>query len=182
MDVQNYVVWLRKVPWQLFCTFTFAWPVSDEQALAVFREFLNRLEKSLRCPIVAVRGDEKRFSGCGKPGAPRHFHALLTAHARLDPHSVANLWMSMAGRRKNGAGANVRIYDPKLGGLAYVLKFIHQPLGNWDLWNLDLFLTHREPHDMNSRRRRRLARHAKRTQSTTVAGVVSPAVRGHQTA
>ena len=83
----------------------------------------------------------------GMPGAPRHFHALLTAHRtsniktstpgtstsrtsrKLNQQVVADLWIGMAGRRKNGAGANVRIYDPNLGGLAYTLKFINQPDG-----------------------------------------------------
>lgn len=94
-DLAVYISWLRPVPWQLFATFTFAWQVSDPQALKVFREFTNRLEGFLRGPVVFVRGDEKRYSGCGMPGAPRHFHALLTAHRQLDRHFVAELWMSM---------------------------------------------------------------------------------------
>jgi hypothetical protein len=128
-DIQAYVEWLQGMPWQLFCTFTFAWHVSDVRAVKVFNEFVNRVEKYFRCPIGYVRGDEKRFSGCGMPGAPRHFHVVIAAIVRLDHHFVADLWMSLAGRRKDGAGADVRIYDPSLDGLAYVLKFIAQPLG-----------------------------------------------------
>ena len=169
-ELAVYVAWLREVPWQLFCTLTFAWPVSDPQAVKVFREFVNRLERFVRGPIVFVRGDEKRYSGCGMPGAPRHFHALLTAHCKLDRHLVADLWMSMAGRRENGAGADVRIYDPTLAGLAYTLKFINQPLGDWDLQNLDLFLGPVDQQHMNSRQRRRLARHAQRVSSGAQAG------------
>jgi hypothetical protein len=70
----------------------------------------------------------------------------------------------MAGQRKSGAGANVRIYDAKLGGLAYVLKFINEPLGDWDFGNLDLFLSPLDRQETDSRQRRRLARHVKRTQ------------------
>jgi hypothetical protein len=162
-NVEGYKTWLENVPWQLFCTFTFAWQVSDPQALKVFTEFVNRLERFLRGPIVFVRGDEKRYSGCGMPAAPRHFHALLTAHRKLDRHWVAELWMSMAGRRENGAGANVRIYDPNLGGLAYTLKFINEPDGDWGLRNVDLFLSPPNPHDMNCRQRRRLTRHETRS-------------------
>jgi hypothetical protein len=161
-ELAAYIAWLRQVPWQLFCSFTFAWPVSDPQAVKVFREFVNRLERFVRGPIVFVRGDEKRYSGCGMPGAPRHFHALLTAHRRLDRHFVADLWMSMAGRRENGAGADVRIYNPNLAGLAYTLKFLNQPLGDWDLRNLDLFLRPPERQQVSSRQRRRLARHVQR--------------------
>jgi hypothetical protein len=157
-------IWLRNVPWELFCTFTFSRQVSDLQAVRIFRDFVDRLEKSLGCPVGLIHGDEKRYSGCGMPGAPRHFHALLTAHRQIDRHLVADLWMSMAGRRKNGAGADVRVYDPSLGGLAYTLKFIDQPLGDWDLRNLDLFLRPSSRQKMDARQRRRLARHAKRLQ------------------
>jgi hypothetical protein len=159
-DLNDYIEWLNRVPWQLFCTFTFAWPVSDPQAVRVFGEFVNRMERALRGPVALVRGDEKRFSGCGMPGAPRHFHAVLTAHRKLDRHWVADLWMSLAGRRQGGAGANVRIYDPTLGGLAYILKFINEPDGDWDLRNVDLFLS--QQGSMNCKQRRRLARHARR--------------------
>jgi hypothetical protein len=163
-DLETYVDWLQPVPWQLFCTFTFAWRVSDAQAIGVFEGFENRLTRVVRGPIVLVRGDEKRYSGCGMPGAPRHFHVLLAAHRTLDRHFVADLWMSMAGRREGGAGADVRIYDPTQNGLAYVLKFIHQPFGDWGLRNLDLFLGVPDPQLMNSRQRRRLGRHAARLQ------------------
>lgn len=169
-NLESYVDWLRAVPWQLFSTLTFAWPVSDPQAVNVFAEFIDRLEKYLRGPVGLIRGDEKRYSGCGMPGAPRHFHALLTAHREIDRHFVADLWMNMAGRRENGSGADVRIYDPNLDGLAYVLKFINEPLGDWDLRNLDLFLPSPEAKQVNYRQRRRLARHAKRSQAVRELG------------
>jgi hypothetical protein len=163
IDLAVYVEWLRPIPWQLFCTFTFAWSVSDQQAVKVFQEFVNRLERLMHYPIVLIRGDEKRFSGCGMPGAPRHFHALMTSHIQLDSYFVSALWMSMAGQREDGAGADVRIYDPNMGGLAYVLKFLNDPLGDWDFRNLDLFLANFRSEEMKHRQRRRLARHQKRT-------------------
>jgi hypothetical protein len=130
----------------------------------VFHEFIERLEKSIKGPIAYVRGDEKRFSGCGKPGAPRHFHAVLAAHRQLDCQGVAREWMRLGGYRKNGAGADVRVYDTSRGGLAYVLKFIDQPEGGWDFNNLDIFLAPRSPREMNRRQRRRLLRHQRRVQ------------------
>jgi hypothetical protein len=161
---EGYQEWLQRVPWQLFCIFTFAWPVSDMQAIGVFHEFIDRLEKRIRGPITYVRGDEKRFSGCGMPGAPRHFHVLLAAHRRLDRQWVAQQWMALAGRRKNGAGADARVYDASLGGVAYLLKFINQPQGDWDLGNVDLYL--RTPGSAShSRQRRRLARHGERLET-----------------
>jgi len=171
-ELEVYVAWLQPVPWQLFCTFTFAWPVSDAQALKVFREFVNRLERYLRGPVAYVRGDEKRFSGCGMPGSPRHYHIVLSAHRRIDPVFVTDLWMSLAGRRENGAGAETRIYDPSLQGLAYVLKLINQPDGDWDFRNLDLFLPMKNPALLTSRQRRRLARHERRSALVAGKGVV----------
>ncbi len=158
----SYTAWLGLIPWQLFCTFTFCWPVSDPQALNVFNGFVNRLERYLRGPVAYVRGDEKRFSGCGKPAAPRHYHVVLTAHRRIDPSFVTDLWMSLAVRRKNGAGADVRIYDPALPGVAYILKFINEPDGDWGFRNLDLFLDAIEFTHPNHRQRRRMLRHKNR--------------------
>src|SRR6266568_737042 len=66
--------------------------------------FIASLEKAYGCPIGWVRGDEKRFSGCGKPGAPRHYHVLMAASQKLDRYRVADTWMSMAGYRRDGAG------------------------------------------------------------------------------
>jgi hypothetical protein len=160
-----YVAWLQPVPWQLFATLTFAWQISDPQATKVFREFVNRMEAFLHTPIGYVRGDEKRFSGCGMPGAPRHFHVLLTADRQLDRRYVADLWMSMAGRREHGAGADVRPFNSSLPGIAYVLKFINQSNGDWDLRNLDLFLPDTEIVPLTARQRRRLARHKSRVAS-----------------
>jgi hypothetical protein len=161
-DLAQYAAWLEGVPWQLFCTFTFAWPVSDMQADRVFHEFIVRLETRIRGPIAYVRGDEKRFSGCGKPGAPRHFHALIGAHRQLHCQWVAEEWMRLAGRRKNGAGADVRVYNAGGGALPYCLKFIHTPRGDWAFANLDIFLEPLKLDEMNKRQRRRLRRHRDR--------------------
>lgn len=160
--LQEYVAWLRPLPWEIFATLTFAWPVSDPQALKVFRQFIDRIEKGLRGPIALVRGDEKRFSGCGKPGAPRHFHVLMAAHRPLDRRWVCEHWMRLAGYRSNGAGADARIYDASLPGVDYVLKFINQPDGDWDFRNLDLFLPTAEVGQFSRRQRRRLVRHERR--------------------
>jgi hypothetical protein len=161
-DLRFYAQWFGAVPWQLFCTFTFAWPVSDAQAAQVFKAFMNRLERSFRCPIAYLRGDEKRFSGCGKPAAPRHYHVMLAAAVRLDATFIENTWMLMAGFRANRAGAEVCAYDTKGNAIAYCLKFIFQPEGDWDFKNLDLYLCPPNAMNRNRRQRRRLARNAQR--------------------
>lgn len=151
--------WVKQVPWRFFCTFTFAWRVSDPQAENVFHAFIDRLERHLRCEVCFVRGDEKRFSGCGMPASGRHFHVLLTCLAPVQPQFIESLWTSMAGSRADGAGAQVEDYNPDENGASYVLKCIYQPEGNWDFRHLELFhVDARAAQSMNKRWRRRLKR------------------------
>jgi hypothetical protein len=155
--------WVKEVDWKLFCTFTFAWKVSDQQADKTFGEFINRLERVLKCDIGYVRGDEKRLSGCGKPACGRHFHVLFTSAAPLIPASVALFWMEMAGNRSDDAGAKVEPYNPSRNEAEYVLKFIYDLDGGWVVRKLELFHPEaRSLHDMTKRFKRRLQRHKAR--------------------
>lgn len=158
-----YASWLKQVPWMLIGTLTFCWRVSDRQAEKTFDEFINRLEHLMHCDIGYVRGDEKRYSGCGKPASARHFHVLFISAAPLNPAYVEALWMSMAGNRSDGAGALVKVYDSALPGVEYVLKLITQPEGDWKFRNLELF--HPEAGSLPTptlRFRRHLRRHKAR--------------------
>lgn len=138
--ISGYESWLRPVPWQLFCTFTFAYQVSELQANKVFDGFINRLERSVRSSVIYVRGMERRFSGCGMPGCPLHFHVVVACAVRIDPLPVKLLWESMAGTRSHGAGADIRAYDPSKEGISYVLKFLNENQGDWTFRNLELAL------------------------------------------
>lgn len=160
-EVSHYANWLRQIPWQLFATLTFARRVGDAQAVQVFKAFVDRMEKYFRCPVVYVRGDERRLSGRRMPAIRRHFHALFAAPVALDPAFVRDSWIRMAGTRRNDGGADVRIYDPDRGALAYSLKQIFEIDGDWSFANLDLYLPSPRGHG-DSRTRRRLARHSKR--------------------
>lgn len=158
---EGYASWLRQVNWNLFCTFTFAWKVSDRQADKTFSAFINRLECSRKSVVGYIRGDEKRFSGCGKPACGRHYHALLTSCALLKPSFVESLWMQMAGNRSDHAGAKVKLYDPAQNGVEYILKFINETDGDWKHSRLELFHPEsKSAHIVNARWRRRL-RHLK---------------------
>jgi hypothetical protein len=159
---QDYADWINQIPWKLFCTFTFAWRVSDVQADKTFHEFINRLEHYLKCDVGYVRGDEKRFSGCGKPASGRHYHVLLTAAAPINPIYVELLWMSMAGTRQDLGGAKVDCYQAQLNGPSYVMKMINHVHGDWGFRNLHLFhpkITLEKP---DRRMRRHLRRHQAR--------------------
>lgn len=162
--IGEYAKWIEIVPWQQFCTFTFAWKVSDQEADDTFADFINQLEQTLRCDVSYVRGAEKRFSGCGKPACGRHFHTLLTSAAPMSPILVQELWTSMAGRRSDNAGAQVEVFDPEQNGVSYVLKLINQVDGDWDFRNLHLFTSTPPTGTLNSRQRRHLRRHAARTE------------------
>src|SRR5258706_8063111 len=128
--------WMKLVPWQLFCTFTFAWKVSDPQADKTFVEFINRIEASLKCNVAYVRGDEKRFSGCGKPACGRHFHVLLASEKPLPPAVVEFFWKSMAGKRSDDAGIQAEPYDSHQNGVSYVVKSINDIHGDWSFRKL----------------------------------------------
>jgi hypothetical protein len=162
--VEEYAAWLVKVPWQLFCTFTFARKVSDQQADKTFIEFINRLESSLKCNVAYVRGDEKRFSGCGKPACGRHFHALLTSEKPLPAAVVAFFWKSMFGKRSDDAGIQAEPYDSHQNGVSYVVKSINDIHGDWSFRKLRL--VHPEARSLqtyNARFRRTLRRLHART-------------------
>jgi hypothetical protein len=162
--LEQYANWLKQIPWTFFCTFTFAWKVSDRQAEGIFREFIKRLELALRCHVAYVRGDEKRLSGCGKSACARHFHALLACTPQIRPRYIEEQWMSMAGNRNDGAGAVVKTYEPERNGVEYVLKFINQTEGDWDCGKLELFMHPESASTGNHATRRRLRRHQARQQ------------------
>jgi len=165
-----YEHWLRQVPWQLFVTLTFAYQVSDAQASRIFAEFINRAEAHVRAPIAYVRGDEKRYSGCGKPAAPRHYHLLMASTAPLPADWLRATWEAMAGRRQNGAGGDFRRYDPDRGGIRYVLKTIGYDGGDWAPRNLEFFLPAKTSVDgrlKNHRERRRESRQLRRVETVS---------------
>ena len=85
----------------------------------------------------------------------------MTSAIPLRSQLISATWTQLAGSRAHGAGAYVRPFDETRNGLAYTLKKIFEPDGDWDFRNLDLNLS---PDDtvMNARMRRRFARHARR--------------------
>ena len=171
--LDEYAAWLRTIPWKLYGTFTFAWPVSDAQADKVFYAFINRMERHIGSDIAWVRGDEKRWSGCGMPSIPRHYHAVFWSAAPLSGWLFESEWMSMAGVRASNTasderqkpGAKVDAYDPNRNAVSYVLKMINSPEGDWQFGRLDLALPASTHGPVTSRQRRRLRRHEERVRT-----------------
>ena len=161
--VASYAKWFQRVPWQVFGTFTFPGRVSDVQAVEVFDAFVNKLERHQRADVGYLRGDEKRFSGLGKPACPRHFHAVMTCASRLETGAVEGLWTAVVGHVSPDMSALVLPYEPSLNGVKYVLKTINHPDGDWSARNLELFLPEQDQHMMGSTARSR--RHFRRHQS-----------------
>lgn len=173
-SVQHYAEWLAPVPWQVYATYTFAWRVSDAQADRDFNAFIDYLEFELGAPIAFVRGDEKRFSGCGMPASPRHFHALMAGTAKLDPLRLVNRWRAFGGSGRlkfNGIdyeydSAKVTDRFAPRQTLEYCLKFINETDGDWTLRNLHYFTPGVDA--VGHRAKRRAARHARRVNGTAV--------------
>jgi hypothetical protein len=160
--VKDYAEWLRPVPWSMFATLTFAGRVSHAQGNVVFRDFIDKSEKYLKCDIGYVRGDEKRPSGCGKSACGLHYHAVLACAARIDisiSRSLEVLWQSMAGKRNDDAGAQIELYDPDQKGLEYVLKGLSKPEATWDIGKLELFLPRTPGEKTTAHKRRHQQRH-----------------------
>lgn len=161
--VSDYAAWLKPVKWQLFCTFSFgkpfAKPVADEMANSLFAEFINRLEAMVKADLIYVRGDEKRFSGCGKPACGRHFHTVMASAAPLQPAVVEWLWKEAAGSWDDGA--DIQPYNPNLNGVAYVLKMMDKPYGDWTARKLHLVMP-MSTEMLSRRERRNLRRHQAR--------------------
>jgi hypothetical protein len=83
--------------------------------------------------------------------------------------AVEELWKNVAENRSDDSGALVVPFNPSLGGVSYVLKFINQADGGWDFRNLHLFTSTSPPGTLNSRQRRHLRRHILRTHLFTTA-------------
>lgn len=52
--------WLRPIPWQLFASLTFPWNVREETAVLKLRQFIDLLEKTYRCNVCCVGGQEAK--------------------------------------------------------------------------------------------------------------------------
>ncbi len=157
--MRDYARWLKQVNWQLIATFTFGSRLSDEEANRKFAEFINRLEATIKADVSYVRGDEKRFSGCGKPACGRHFHVVMTSAAPLHPAFVEWLWRDVAGHRDDGA--DVQPYDASLNAVPYVLKMMDKLHGDWIFRNLHLVFPV-SAEILNRQKRRHLQRHEAR--------------------
>jgi hypothetical protein len=143
--------WLNTYPWQIYFTFTFAYPAARALAERQMREFLNRLERHYRNPIGMMFAEETRsWSGCGEAAVPLHYHGLLCSDARLEPGAVETGWHSLGHFAGNAKASR---YDAAGNAAYYCLKSLREPGSNWNLLHLDFFTEETGPSNHAARRR-----------------------------
>lgn len=129
--VSPYYFTLVRQPWQLFVTLTFDDPVPSERRrltkfLALLRRLARREHSHLNSLLWCLREENGgRFDRV-------HFHALLMGlpDNRLGGALCRRLVTEW--ERLGGGQADVRVYDPSLNGVRYVLKISPQDANNLD--------------------------------------------------
>src|ERR1035438_1630596 len=95
--VNDYGSFFYQWPWDHYATLTFGRKLSPSTCHRHWNEFIHSLGCLTRARIGWVRADEERWSGCGQPDVPLHFHALLIYKHPPKPEAVAALWQAKAG-------------------------------------------------------------------------------------
>lgn len=174
----DFAGWLKTLPWQLYTTLTFAYERSNASADRVLREYLNYVEKSMHAPVSCFIGKEcdpankKRWSGCGMPASPVHFHLLMGSAVPLDSGHIRKTWHRYGGRGKYQDSADVRPYDPEyelhhaaasINAADYVTKYMVHPEWHWREHRLELMVPDRpESYKTSARMRRLITRNEER--------------------
>jgi len=113
---------LQQVRWQIFGTLTFKQARLPERFrlsmfFAMLRKLADRLHVYFPNLVWALRQE-----GDGQ-ASHRHFHFLI---AGLPRHAATNRtcsFLSDQWQRLGGGMARIALYDPTLGGVAYILKY-----------------------------------------------------------
>lgn len=119
--------------WQMYGTFVFERERTYASAVTVWKDFVNRLERETRGRLAWIRGDEGRWSGCGGPSIPLHFHSLMLFANPPTIGRVSDLWSFLAGR------SHIVPYNLGKGVPWYVVKLACYPPYSYDLDNLQYF-------------------------------------------
>lgn len=111
--------YLRGFDWNIYGCGTYRHPVSDTYAEALLKRFMEKLGRKQRCRISYFAALERRYSGCGMPPIPAHWHFLAAGKNSYDLASVAQvLWSKQFGDSK------IELYDPDREGAFYVCKLV----------------------------------------------------------
>ena len=131
--VSAYGDFFHQWPWDHYATITFGRRLSDTRCLHLWEDFIDSLGRLTRGRVGWVRADEQRWSGCGTPEIPLHFHSLLRYQNVPAPEAVAALWKSKAG------DAQVEAYGSGGGAAWYLAKMFPYEDTRYDLGGLKHF-------------------------------------------
>src|ERR1019366_2145524 len=120
-------------PWDHYGTLTFGRKLSQASCVHHWNEFIDTLGRLTRGRVGWVRADEQRWSGCGAPEIPLHFHSLLKYQNVPAPEAVAALWKAKAG------DAQVEAYGSGGGAAWYLAKMFPYEDTRYDLGGLKHF-------------------------------------------
>ncbi len=132
--VSAYGHFIAQWPWDHYATFTFGRRLSQASCIHHWDDFIAAIGRLTRGRVGWVRADEKRWSGCGSPEIPLHFHALMRYQKVTTPEAVAALWKSRAG------DAKVEVCDPARGPAWYIAKMFPYEDTRYDLAGLEYFM------------------------------------------
>jgi hypothetical protein len=110
--VNEYAGWLSSFKWELFATLTFESQPTRLKALRLFKQWLDDIQKETN----AKRMHWVCVTETGAGDQHLHLHVVLGGLPPLDLGRWSRHWRTLAGR------AYIERFDPKKGGLKYLLK------------------------------------------------------------
>lgn len=129
--VSPYYFTLVRQPWQLFVTLTFDDPVPSEwRRLAMFHALLRRVARREHAHLNGLLWCLREENG-GRFGRV-HFHFLLMGLPDNRLGGAVCRRLVTEWKHFRGGQADVRVYDPTLDGVRYVLKISPQDANNLD--------------------------------------------------
>ena len=150
----RYAEWFGSIRWNWYMTMTFDREVSRQQAWALFKEYVDQVERDRRCCVGALVVLESKQSGLGKPSSGFHFHAVLKAPQHITAEYFKEVWET---RRYGGSWCRQRCiqkcecgeckggalrccpYNPSENAVSYLLKELNTEPDNWFLHRGYLF-------------------------------------------
>ena len=132
--------WLQGIPWQLFSTCKFPYPIERESACATMLKMTQSVAHTMQCRLGYVYTMERR-DRTNTAIVPLHFHALFVAPKPLSAYLLADSWNNAVGRPNAGTGhlALVESYDSFSSGIEYITKHMTDPDCEFDQKNLGFF-------------------------------------------
>jgi hypothetical protein len=148
--------WLRDIPWQLFGTFKFPYPIQQDSARGTMLQMTQSVAHTMQCRLGYVYAMERR-DRTGVAIVPLHFHAAFVAPKPLSADLIADTWNNAVGRPHAGNGdlALVEPYDPSRRGIEYILKQMTDPDCQWTTHDVEFFSPTMPKHRMSPRSIRR---------------------------